>query len=59
MTETKFAMVSDWMTNGNINEFVGANPDADRLKLVGPHHFTLIASSSLTIEITHLAGGRC
>lgn len=34
MSENQFAMVSDWMSNGNINEFLGANPDADRLKLV-------------------------
>jgi len=34
MTETQFAMVSDWMENGNINEFVKANPDANRLELV-------------------------
>ena len=27
-------MVSQWMENGNINEFVKANPDADRLELV-------------------------
>ncbi|KAF9787364.1 kinase-like domain-containing protein [Thelephora terrestris] len=33
MTEAKFALVSDWMTNGNLNEFVEANPKADRLKL--------------------------
>ena len=35
MTKTKFAMISDWMDNGNLNEFVEANPDADRFKLVG------------------------
>jgi hypothetical protein len=35
MSETQFAMVSEWMVNGNINEFVKANPDADRLRLVG------------------------
>ena len=35
MTETRFAMISDWMANGNINEFVKANPGVDRLKLVG------------------------
>ena len=34
MTETKFAMISDWMDNGNLNEFVEANPDVDRFKLV-------------------------
>jgi hypothetical protein len=34
MSEAQFAMVSEWMVNGNINEFVKANPDIDRLKLV-------------------------
>ncbi|KAF9791123.1 kinase-like protein, partial [Thelephora terrestris] len=35
MTMNQFAMISDWMPNGNLNEFVEANPDADRLKLLG------------------------
>ena len=34
MTEARFVMVSRWMENGNINEFVEANPDVDRLQLV-------------------------
>ena len=34
MSETQFAMVSDWMFNGNINDFVRAHPCADRLELV-------------------------
>ena len=34
MTEVHFAMISEWMANGNINEFVKANPDADQLGLV-------------------------
>ena len=34
MTETRFVMVSEWMERGDINEFVKANPDADRLGLV-------------------------
>ncbi|KAF9644869.1 kinase-like protein [Thelephora ganbajun] len=34
MNEYHFAMVSEWMENGNINEFVKANPDADRLGLL-------------------------
>ena len=42
-SEAHFAMVSEWMANGNVNEFVKENPDANRLKLVGslfhiPHH---------------------
>jgi hypothetical protein len=35
MSETQFAMISDWMENGNINEFVKAHPGANRLELVG------------------------
>ena len=35
MSESQFAMVSDWMTNGNINNFIKAHPDADRLGPVG------------------------
>lgn len=34
MNEYQFAMVSEWMENGSINEFLSVNPDADRLKLV-------------------------
>ena len=35
MTETRFEMVSEWMVNGNINDFVKAHPDVNRLGLVG------------------------
>ena len=35
MSEARFAMVSDWMVNGDINRFVKAHPDANRLELVG------------------------
>ena len=34
LSETQFAMVSEWMVNGNLNEFVKMNPDANRLELV-------------------------
>ena len=38
MTETSFAMISEWMTNGNINHFVRTHPDENRLGLVSfPH----------------------
>ena len=33
-----FAMVSEWMVNGNINEFIGAHRDANRFELVGFHN---------------------
>jgi serine/threonine protein kinase len=31
-----FAMVSEWMTNGNIKEFVKAHWEVNRFELVGP-----------------------
>ena len=37
MSENRFAMVSDWMANGNINEFVKAHPRTDKSGLVGVH----------------------
>ena len=40
MSEDQLAMVSDWMVNGNINEFVEENPDVNRLELVS-HSFRI------------------
>ena len=34
MTEDEFAMVSEWMPNGNINQFVREHRDANRFELV-------------------------
>ena len=36
MTGTQFAMVSEWMTNGNITRFVKAHWEANRFELVRP-----------------------
>ena len=47
MSETRFAMISDWMANGNITSFVKAHPDANRLELVGP----LFTASSSSLQI--------
>ena len=49
VSEKQFATVSDWMVNGNINEFVKAHPDVDRLGLVGSH-FSLAIFTFLTLE---------
>ena len=35
MDDFYFAMVSEWMTDGNINEFIKANRDMNRFELVG------------------------
>ena len=57
MTESQFAMISDWMENGNINEFVKTNPEADKLGLVCLlfkfHHLPL---TFLDHQITSPAG---
>ena len=39
----QFAMVSEWMVNGNVNEFIKAHGDANRFELVD---FTSIACPS-------------
>ena len=48
MSETRFAMISDWMDNGNINDFVKAHPDADRPGLVS-FLFEILPASPLII----------
>ena len=35
MSDNQFAMVSEWMANGNINEFIKAHGDVNRFELVG------------------------
>jgi len=35
MGDNHFAMVSEWMENGNTNEFVEAHRDVNRFELVG------------------------
>ena len=47
MDAEQFVMVSEWMTNGNINEFIKVNRDVNRFELVGPH--LSAGHSSLTI----------
>ena len=44
MSKTRFAMVSDWMKNGNINEFIKEHPDVDRLGLVSSPLETTLSS---------------
>jgi serine/threonine protein kinase len=36
VTENQFVMVSEWMENGNMNEYLKVHADANRLKLVCP-----------------------
>ena len=56
MSYKHFAMVSEWMTNGNVNEFIKANRDANRFELVGfhscfwPHLLLIMPSDSLEMS---------
>jgi len=55
MTGVQFIMVSEWMTNGNISEFVKAYPGADRIRLVGfPSEVLPSQFSSITAQLSQL-----
>jgi len=49
MEEKLFAMVSEWMVGGNINEFVEAHRDVNRFELVGFYfyHWSHLSLKSL------------
>ena len=55
VSETRFAMISDWMVSGNINDFVKTHKDVDRHGLVGSLFKILVLS--LTAE--NPPAGRC
>ena len=44
MSENRFAMISEWMSNGNINQFVEAHPKVNRFKLVRSPFVVLLPS---------------
>jgi serine/threonine protein kinase len=31
-----FRIISEWMPNGNVMEYIGSNPEVNRLRLVSP-----------------------
>jgi len=45
MDAQQFAMASEWMVNGNINEFIKAHRDANRFELVGLLQVPTIAAA--------------
>jgi hypothetical protein len=58
MMENHLAMVSEWMTHGNINQFVRGHGDANRFELVGSP-LTPPGPRFCSPSITSIAGGRC
>jgi len=60
MTEKLFVMVSEWMGNGDINRFVEANIDADRLELVSfrsrPSYLFVVDDNMTIVAQRHRQG---
>ena len=52
-SETQFAMISDWMANGNVTDFVKAHPDTNRLKLVGFSLKPLAGFTSIPLTVNN------
>ena len=40
----RFTIISEWMDNGNINEFIKEHESVNRFELVGPPYFYYYAS---------------
>jgi hypothetical protein len=59
MTEMRFAMVSEWMTNGNIIQFVAAHPDVNRFDLVGLPLALPPPSLDIDNDVILVVGRRC
>ena len=58
MSGTQFVMVSEWMPNGNINQFVKAHQDKNRFKLVRLSR-TFLPSPLVNEDAVSVAGRRC
>lgn len=56
MTENRLAMVSEWMTNGNINQFVMAHQDANRFELVSSPFRLLSSFPVVDNHVTPIVG---
>ena len=56
MSGTRFAMVSGWMHNGNISQFVSANRDVNRFELVSLQLGFILSYLLLTRAYPKLAG---
>ena len=67
MTGNQFAMVSEWMTNGNINQYVTTHPHKNRFELVSnpfkyfissavAHNYRLRQLGGITRGLIHMHG---
>lgn len=51
ISDSQFVMGSEWMVNGNINEFVKTRPDVNRFELVCFQVYYLPCSLPITIDL--------
>jgi len=58
MSGTQFAMVSEWMPNGNISQFVKAHQNTNRFELVSFSR-GFLQSSVVDDDAIFVAGRRC
>ena len=58
MGERRFVMVSKWMENGNINEFLKKNPNEDRPQLVSLLFWLLLLLPVINCRTIHVASRR-
>jgi len=58
MSGTQFVMVSEWMPNGNINQFVKVHQDKNRFELVSFPH-TFLPFPPVDEDAVSIAGRRC
>jgi len=58
VSKQRFAMVSEWMENGNINEFVGKDKHVNRAKLVRDK-YRLGSTWARLIYLYRPVGRRC
>ena len=59
MTGNRFAMVSEWMTNGNINQFVSTHRNVNRFDLVSSPSKLLSHSILITDAMISVAERCC
>lgn len=58
ITVAPLQLISNWMSGGDLPEYLKKNPDADRLSLVGSHHIASIPPHSCN-QLSDVARGLC
>jgi len=53
ITANPFQLISEWMSCGDLPQYIKENPDANRLGLVGVHPLVYIPLSVLLPAIRH------